>query len=256
MPGILPLAPTGRMGRVLLLTRSLASGYVLVAILNVIAILTGNANGELITKPLLMPLLLGWLVARAARHWSGPLTWLAFGLVFAWAGDLLLLGESDLSFLLGIGAFAVMQVCYIVAFTRVPGPGLVRAWRIALIPYVLVWALLIVLLWPGAGDLRAPVIVYSLLIVTMGVAALDLVLRVRRPYGWWVAGGAALFIVSDALIALTAFGPLTASPGTGAAIMTTYTIAQGLIVAGFAKGLLPAPAPDLDARQGERPDGF
>lgn len=243
----------------LVLTRSLAAGYVLVSILNVIAVLTDNVDGELITKPLLMPLLLGWLVARMVGQWSPALTWLAVGLAFAWLGDLLLMGEGDLSFLLGIGAFAVMQACYLLAFTRVPGPGLVRAWKVALVPYVLVWVGLNAVLWPSAGALRIPVLVYSLLIVAMGVAALDLVIRVRQPYGWWVAGGAGLFVVSDAFIALTAFGPLDPSRGIGALVMTTYTLAQGLIVAGFAKSLLPAPPPDRsldDPTTGERPAGF
>lgn len=227
----------------LVLTRSLASGYVLVAILNVIALLTDNVDGELLTKPLLMPLLLGWLIARMAGHWSQPVTWLVVGLAFAWLGDLALMGEGDGWFLLGIGAFALMQACYIVAFVRVPGPGLVRAWKVALVPYALVWVGLNVVLWPSAAGMRIPVVLYSLLIVAMGVAALDLVIRVRQPYGWWVAGGAAVFIVSDALIALSAFGPLEPSPAIGALVMTTYTLGQGLIVAGFAKSLLPAPRP-------------
>jgi len=217
----------------------LMSAYVLVGVLNVIAEATGNGDGVLMTKPLLMPLLLAWLIVAAWGRWSAPLTWLAVGLVFAWAGDLFLLGEGDLSFLLGLAAFLLMQVCYLVAFLRVPGPGLVRAWKIALVPYVALWVLLVVLVWPGAGDLRIPVLVYSGVIIAMAVGALDLVLRLPQALAWRVAAGALLFVVSDALIALTSFGPMTASRGTSALIMATYIAAQGLIVTGFTHGLVP-----------------
>lgn len=217
----------------------LMSAYVLVGVLNVIAEATSNGDGVLMTKPLLMPLLLAWLIVAAWGRWSAPLRWLAVGLVFAWAGDLFLLGEGDLSFLLGLAAFLLMQVCYLVAFLRVPGPGLVRAWKIALVPYVALWVLLVVLVWPGAGDLRIPVLVYSGVIIAMAVGALDLVLRLPQALAWRVAAGALLFVVSDALIALTSFGPMTASRGTSALIMATYIAAQGLIVTGFTHGLVP-----------------
>lgn len=217
---------------------SFMSAYVLVSVLNVIAVATGNDNGAALTKPLLMPLLLAWVLAMAGRRWPVPLRWLAAGLVFAWVGDLLLMGDSDLAFALGLGAFLVMQACYVVAFLRVPGPGLVRAWKIALIPYVVAWIVLAALVWPGAGGMRIPVLVYGAALMAMAVAALDLVLRLPQRLAWRVAIGAGVFVVSDALIALTAFGPLTESVRTGAAIMATYTVAQGLIVTGFTHGVL------------------
>lgn len=220
---------------------TLMAAYVLVAVLNVIAEATANDNGVLLTKPLLMPLLIAWLIAMAGRRWPAPLRWLGIGLVFAWAGDLFLMGQGDAAFMLGIAAFLVMQVCYIVAFQRVPGPGLVRAWPIALVPFGLLWLGLVALVWPDAGAMRIPVLVYSAVIILMAVAALDLVLRLPRPLAWRVTAGALVFVVSDALIALTAFGPLTASVRTSAAVMLTYTVAQGLIVTGLTRGLLDPP---------------
>lgn len=228
------------------------AAYVLVAVLNVIAEATDNVNGMQLTKPLLMPLLLGWLIAfvltaplspspedgSTGPRWPVPLRWLAAGLVFAWAGDLLLMGDGDLYFTLGLAAFLVMQVCYLIAFLRQPGPGLVRAWKVALIPYVLLWIVLNVVISSGVGDMRIPVLVYSAVLLAMAVAALDLVLRMPQRLAWRTAAGALLFVVSDALIALVAFGPLTDSVRTGAAVMASYTAAQGLIVTGFARGVL------------------
>lgn len=222
----------------------LMSAFVLVGVLNVIAEASSNADAITLTKPLLMPLLLGWLVTLVGRWWPTPLRWLAVGIVFAWVGDLALMGEGDSAFHVGIAAFLVMQVCYLVAFLRVPGPGLVRAWKIVLIPYVLIWVGINVVISNGVGDMRVPVLVYSAVALAMAVAALDLVLRLPQPLAWRAAGGALLFVVSDAFIAMTAFGPLTESAGWSALIMATYIAAQGLLVTGFAHGVQQAMAPD------------
>ena len=153
-------------------------------------------------------------------------------------GDLLLMGDGDAYFTGGIAAFLVTQVCYIVAFTRIPGPGLVRAWRIALVPYAVIWIVLNLLVSPGVGDMRIPVLLYSVVLISMAVAALDLVIRVPQRLGWRIAAGALLFVASDAVIALTAFGPLSSSPALTGLIMATYVAAQALIVTGMAGSVL------------------
>jgi uncharacterized membrane protein YhhN len=226
-------------------SRILLWPYAVVGAINVVAVGTSSTVIADVTKVLLMPLLLAWLLAYTSRRFTAPIRWLAVGVVFAWFGDLLLMGSGDLFFIGGIAAFLVMQVCYIVAFTRVPGPGLVRAWKIALIPFVAVWLLLNVLVSPGVGDLRIPVVIYSVVLVSMSVAALDLVIRVPQDKGWRVAIGAALFVISDAFIALTAFGPLNESAATSTFIMATYIVAQGMIVTGFAEALDTEPDTSL-----------
>lgn len=227
-------------------SRVLLVGYALVGLLNVIAELTSSTSMSHVTKPLLMPLLALWLIAywRAAES-AAPLPrelrWLLAGIGFAWLGDLSLMGSGDAFFMGGIAVFLLMQVCYIVAFTRVEGPGLVRAWKIALIPYVMAWLGINALVSSGVGALRIPVLIYSVVLITMAVAALDLVIRVPQDKGWRVAIGAAVFVVSDAMIALTAFGPLTESPGLSAFVMATYIVAQGMIVTGFTEALSATP---------------
>ena len=218
--------------------RSFLSAYVLIGILNVIAELSDNVDAVMLTKPLLVPLLLGWLIAEARRAWSRPLVLLGVGLVFAWVGDLLLLGEGDAFFMLGIAAFLVMQVHYGLAFLSIPGSGLVRRRPIVVAPYLLALSAVIVLTWPGAGTMRIPGFVYVAILTSMAVLALDLVGRMPAIDGWRVAAGGMLFFVSDSLIALTAFGPLTPSPATHGAVMATYLAAQGLIVVGMARGVL------------------
>jgi uncharacterized membrane protein YhhN len=221
-------------------SRVLLVAYAIVGVANVVAELTSTIAVVHVTKPLLMPLLALWLIAywRAARQGESlprELRWLLVGIAFAWLGDLFLMGSGDAFFIAGIGAFLLMQICYIVAFTRVEGPGLVRAWKIALVPYILVWLGINALVSAGVGALRIPVLIYSVVLITMAVAALDLVIRVPQDKGWRVAIGAAVFVVSDALIALTAFGPLTDSASLSAFVMATYIVAQAMIVTGFAE---------------------
>lgn len=215
---------------------ALLLAYALLSLANLVGNAIDSPTLTDATKPLLMPVLLAWLVVERRSDWSRPLTWLAAGVGFAWMGDLLLMGDGDAWFLGGIAAFLLMQVAYLMAFTRVPGPGLVRAWRIAVLPYVIVWAGLNAVIWPGVEELRIPVLVYSLVLVAMAVAGLDLSLRLAPGYRWWVAIGSALFVVSDGLIAVTHFGPLTDTPLTSAVVMLTYVTAQGLIVVGMGLG--------------------
>jgi uncharacterized membrane protein YhhN len=214
--------------------------YGVVGLANVVGKAAELPTVVVITKPLLMPLLIVWLVL-AVRDRGGfdvPLRWLGVGLVFAWVGDLLLMASGDAAFLGGIAAFLVMQVCYLLAMTRIPGPGLVRAWKIALVPYVLIWVVLNLLVSGGVGALRIPVMVYSAVALAMAVAALDLVLRVPRNLGWRVAFGALVFVLSDALLAVTTFGPLSSTPATSALVMATYIVGQAMIVTGVAGGVL------------------
>lgn len=220
--------------------RILLAAYAVVGVVNVVAETAGLSGAAHLTKPMLMPLLLAWLVVvmRPAGGLGAALRWLAAGVAFAWLGDLLLMGDGDAFFTGGIAAFLVTQVCYIVAFTRIPGPGLVRAWRIALVPYAVIWIVLNLLVSPGVGDMRIPVLLYSVVLISMAVAALDLVIRVPQRLGWRIAAGALLFVASDALIALTAFGPLSSSPALTGLIMATYVAAQALIVTGMAGSVL------------------
>jgi len=224
-------------------SRVLLIAYAVVSVANVASEAAGSTWFTTTTKACLMPLLLAWLLVQMRTDHNHPLAlrWLAVGVLFAWFGDLLLSGDGDGFFIAGIAAFLVMQVCYIIAFTRVPGPGLVRAWKIALVPYVLLWLILNVLLSSGVGALRIPVLLYSVVLVAMAVAALDLVIRVPEDKGWRVAIGAGLFVLSDALIALTAFGPLSESRWWSVVIMATYLTAQAMIVTGLVLALATEP---------------
>ncbi|MFC7219700.1 lysoplasmalogenase [Streptomyces polyrhachis] len=181
---------------------------------------------DLLTKPLLMPLLAAWAAARRA-----PRALIA-ALLCGWAGDVLLQGGATVPFLAGMAAFAAGHVCYLLLFRpwlsrlRFSPPRLLLtdpAPRIAL-GYAVAWAALLVALWPGLdAGLRVPVGAYSLLLAAMACCA--------GALGRVAGAGGALFLLSDTLIA----GDLAGWPQPPAAsfwVMLTYIGGQFLLVEG------------------------
>lgn len=173
------------------------------------------------TKPLLMPLLAGWLVTTAPRTRLTRLATLALGL--SWLGDLALMGDGETWFLLGMGGFALAQIAYVIAFLPAARSGVLLERPSRLVPYALVWLAMMPFLASRVGGLFVPVAVYGLLLLAMAALALG----VHRL----TAIGAGLFVVSDAVLALTGLAELSL-PASGAIVMASYTAAQGLIAAG------------------------
>lgn len=176
------------------------------------------------TQWLLMPMLAGalWLDTRPTRSRLARLTLVA--LIFSWLGDLLpgfFSGDAD--FLVMVGCFLLAQVTYIAAFRPYADRSVLHSGRIALAPYVVAVALLVVVCAPGAGVLLVPVLLYGACLGAMAVLATGV-----NPLVW--AGGA-VFLVSDALIALDAFSDVAIAHN-AFWVMLTYVVAQVLIVFG------------------------
>lgn len=166
-------------------------------------------------KPLLAPLLLAWLL-RVRRKWD----LVATGLVFATAGDVALLLPGTTAFLAGMGCFLGTQLCLLAAFLRHR-----RAPLAAFGGYLALWAGANALLWGRLGDLRLPVLGYSLALSLMAAASVGVSRR--------AAAGGALFLVSDALIGLGAAG--AELPGRGLLVMVTYIAALVLLTTAWAR---------------------
>src|SRR5699024_2186550 len=99
-----------------------------------------------------------------------------------------------------VAFFLAAQVVYALAFWPFRGASLLRRPPL-LTPYVVAAVVIIVLCAPAAGALLGAVIAYAAAICVMAVLATGL--------GPAAGIGAALFVVSDAAIALDAFGVLT-----------------------------------------------
>lgn len=135
-----------------------------------------------------------------------------------------LLGSGDVAFMAGLGSFLAGHVAWIVVLRQRPRVGRLRARPVLATPYVAAFAGLNAYLWKRTGKDRIPVVVYSTVLLTMSLAALDS----GSPKA---AAGGALFLASDSLLALEKFGDVHL-PAHGGLVMATYASAQALL-AGF-----------------------
>ena len=196
--------------------------YIVVTLVHLVAIAAGPPELVVATKPLLMPALLVGLVLGLPVRRTMLLVWGGLALVFSWLGDVLLQNPGDIGFLLGMGAFGLAHVAYLALYLGPLRTRRVPWWGILL--GLVWWAGMVGLLSPTLGGLLVPVAVYGLVLGAAAVCAL----ATRRL----VAVGALVFLVSDTLLALDRFLPGFAFPAIDFSIMLTYTLGQGLIIAG------------------------
>lgn len=220
--------------------------------------LAGQEAAKLIAKPLLMPLLVLYYIS----HINGPVTkfhrLMVAAFFFSWLGDVALMlvpkGPGDLTllgiskdpnfFLVGLLSFLVTHLLYIFTFARVSdksaAPVLPRKlWLLA--PLALYLGLLLYILIPAllnnpnpkTHGLIAPVVVYTSVISTMVIFALNRYRRVNDTSFALVFGGALLFMFSDSLIAISSF--VTRISFAGFLIMLLYIVGQFLIARGCLK---------------------
>lgn len=152
----------------------------------------------MVTKPLTTALLL--VIAGPPSSTFAGLVWA--GLIASVAGDAALLAAGDLAFMVGLGLFLVAHGLYVGAFIAV---GAWCAWTwVGLALVGVASPLLLRVLWPRVGNLRGPVVVYAAALSAMVVSAWS-TLGGGLPRAGLAAGGALLFYVSDASLAIDRF---------------------------------------------------
>jgi len=175
------------------------------------------------TKLGLMPLLAIPVLVSARRLKPRSVTVLLLAaLLFSWLGDgagafFPVLPELPLM----LGFFGVAHVAYIVLFARHLSRRRMPWWALI---YVLWWIAMVIVIGPHSGDLLVAVAVYGL--VLAGTAAFS-----TRCHPL-VAVGGAFFLTSDSILAFRLFLPDALPEWSSPAVMLTYTVGQGLIVAG------------------------
>lgn len=147
----------------------------------------------------------------------------AAGLACSLAGDVFLMLPAD-RFLPGLASFLLAHLLYIGAFSAAEGFRLSPA---ALLPFAVAAAVLLRALWPHLGRLRLAVAAYALVIAAMGWRALAQWIAATETWALCALLGAALFLVSDAALALNRFRGAFASAQL--LVLGTYYPAQWLI---------------------------
>ncbi|MEV1021770.1 lysoplasmalogenase [Streptomyces sp. NPDC050264] len=198
------------------LPRALRTGFLVVCAVDLGALLAGSDATHTAAKPLLMPLLAAYVIARGAPRL------LCAALLLGWGGDVLLLFDQDAAFLAGMGCFAAGHLCYLALFRR---HGRAREHgRLLGAGYAIALVTMIASLWPDLpAGMRGPVAAYSVLLTAMAYGASRL--------GTAAGIGGALFLLSDTLIAL-GVADWPRLPPADFWIMLTYVAAQYLLARG------------------------
>ncbi|HEU4784097.1 MAG TPA: lysoplasmalogenase [Ktedonobacterales bacterium] len=179
------------------------------------------------------------LVARATPTVTLFALLVALGMTLGFVGDLLLADALPIEqgFLAGMGAFALGHLAYIAAILSLT---LRFQWVVEGIALLVGLAGWYVVVFRGGKDammLRWAALPYALLLATTAGVATGL--AIQTPAFLPLALGAALFLVSDLLVAGEQFGSLR-FPHSGDAVWLTYGPAQMLIVYAVNSALVAA----------------
>ena len=208
--------------------------FVLIVVAEIASAYAGIWQGVYVFKPLIMLSLLYW-----CKHYWHTHKWLWIGMWFALAGDIFLMIRERDMFVAGLGAFLLMQVCYIIAFWQSNRASLKSNWWLLALPFIVYGIVFLMVLHPSFAQnvanqpLWIPVVAYACCLCSMGVAANFRYNAVPNNSYKWVLIGAILFILSDSGIAINKF--LYPFETSTLFIMSTYAAAQWLIVWGVAK---------------------
>ena len=203
----------------------------------VIFIVFRNGIPGIILKALIMPLLALVLVTGKVGGWKKSDILILLALFFSWAGDVLLEVPASVAdlFIPGLVSFLLAHVMYLIVFFSTPVENIVlkkKTWL--LIPVVLYGWILLILMFESLGQMKIPVTVYTVVILTMVTGALCRLGRVSRRSWITVLSGAVLFLLSDTGIAINKF--LHPIPASSVLIMSTYVLGQYLIITGYLNG--------------------
>jgi uncharacterized membrane protein YhhN len=182
-----------------------------------------NRRLEYVLKPLTTIGLIAVAVAVEPRDPAARVLFV-IALVLSLGGDvLLMLPNRERFFPFGLGSFLLAHLAYIpgLMLLGVSGAGLIAGFVVALVGGVAVGRRILPAVGRTDPSLTIPVTVYLSVILAMFVVATGTAL----PFA---IAGAALFCISDAVIAFNEFG--TSRPRDGVVVMVTYHLAQALLV--------------------------
>ncbi|WP_217184377.1 lysoplasmalogenase family protein [Streptomyces sp. AC495_CC817] len=196
--------------------------YAVASVAHVVLLAMGNPlTGP--TKLALMPLLAVPVVVSARRLRPRiTLVLLLAALLFSWLGDgagALFPGLPELPLMLGF--FGIAHLAYIALFVRHLTRRRMPWWALV---YAAWWIAMISVLGPHTGGLLVGVAIYGLILGCTAAFSARC-----QPL---IATGGAFFLASDTILAFRLFVPDTLPSWSSPAVMLTYTLGQGLIIAG------------------------
>jgi uncharacterized membrane protein YhhN len=209
--------------------------FIFLLLANLISTYLNNDTLRSISKPALMPVLAIYFLTQTRGIVTPLKVWIMLALGFSWLGDILLMFEENNSifFLLGLSAFFIAQVFYIVFFHNIRMREYIRGNALLLLVVIVYYFILISIISPHLGDLKLPVRIYGVVLSFMVMLAMHTMFSKNRTAGRWMMTGAILFVASDSLLAFNKF--YSSFDYAGLMIMLTYGVAQLFITGGAAK---------------------
>jgi uncharacterized membrane protein YhhN len=212
--------------------------YWSIAILEVIALTFTIDLLHQICKPLLMIALLIYFWdqsdQRKTEKWVSLVT---LGLAFSWVGDIMLLFtfKHFMFFFAGLTAFLAAHIVFIFAYKKATYHDKLNFhWSFFPLVIAAYLALMAYLILPYIDSIiQVPVTIYALVLALTLVVAWYRKNQTNADSFQLVVLGAALFVISDSILAINRFSHTI--PYAGVAVMSTYIIAQWLIVNGLLK---------------------
>jgi uncharacterized membrane protein YhhN len=197
----------------------------LTGMLHIGAAYRGLRHAVYVLKPLTTTLILLIALLASSPVSSFYKTAIVIGLLFSLVGDILLMLPAD-RFVAGLVSFLLTHLCYIAAFTSRSGFHLSIG---LLTPFIAYGVILLRLLWSYVGKLKAPVLMYMVVILVMSWQAAEQGRQVEQIGARLALLGAVLFLLSDSALALNRFRKPFKSASV--IVLSTYYVAQ-LLIAG------------------------
>lgn len=199
--------------------------YFLVAITDLVFIYLDQHSFRWFSKPLLIPLLVVAFYNEIPKPFPSIVYLVIFALFFSWCGDVFLQAEGF--FIPGLVSFLLAHIFYIIYFRKQATEK--RKWMVIL-PVLVYLSAFTVYLFPYLGDMKIPVVFYSLTIGTMLVMAFHVSDKQGKNYAAWFRYGALFFVLSDSVLAFNLF--VEKMEILSLVVMITYVLAQAMIVRG------------------------
>jgi len=189
------------------------------------AVARADRRTETWAKPAVLAALIVTALDLGATD-TTPGLWLLVALALGLVGDVFLLGDSDTRFRLGLAAFLVGHLGYVVCFATLgldPAEWAWVAWVVLLVCLLVTRQVAPATYMRGGAALAVPVALYTVVIGAMLILAFD----TGEPL---IAVGATVFAASDSILAVDRF--VQPRPWAHVVVMVTYHVGQALIVAG------------------------
>ncbi len=173
------------------------------------------------------PLILLSLITLYALSVSKINKMYVLALICSLLGDVFLMFEGELYFIIGLISFLLAHLLFINIVIKEIKKNTIKNIIIAAFPFVIVFSLLIFRLKNSLGGMLFPVIIYGITIATFGTVSLINFREKKSMKSIFMLFGAIIFMVSDSVLAINKF--YEQAHIFEIIVMATYVLAQYFI---------------------------